>query len=69
MTTDFATNFRLITAGHSVGQIAEKTGLDHGSVSRYRDGKREPTLTRLKLIALAYEVSADSLIGIERKAA
>jgi transcriptional regulator with XRE-family HTH domain len=69
MTTDFASNFRLITAGHSVGEIAARTGIDHGSVSRYQQGKREPTLTRLKLIALAFDVSADSLLGIERTAA
>jgi transcriptional regulator with XRE-family HTH domain len=69
MTTDFATNFRHVTEGHSAAEIAKRTGIDEGSVSRYKAGHREPNLARLKLIALALDVSADTLLGIERKAA
>jgi transcriptional regulator with XRE-family HTH domain len=57
MNTTFHANFERITAGQNVTAIAELTGLDHGSISRYKNGKREPNLKRLTLIAEAFEVS------------
>lgn len=58
MSTTFHANFERITAGQNVTAIAERTGIDHGSISRYKNGKREPSLKRLTLIAQAFDVSA-----------
>ncbi|MFC8447564.1 helix-turn-helix domain-containing protein [Kitasatospora sp. NPDC057223] len=57
MSTTFQANFRRITAGQNITAITERTGLDPGSISRYRSGKRQPSLARLALIAEAYGIS------------
>jgi transcriptional regulator with XRE-family HTH domain len=57
MSTTFEANFRRITAGQTVTEIAAKTGLDQGSISRYREGKRKPGYERLQKIARVYDVS------------
>jgi transcriptional regulator with XRE-family HTH domain len=59
MRSIFTENFLRITAGQNVASIAEKTGLDHGSISRYLSDKREPGIRRLRHLAVVYGVSTD----------
>jgi transcriptional regulator with XRE-family HTH domain len=64
MTSEFHENFRRLTGSLGVIEISEQTGIDHGSISRYRSGSRQPTLDRLKIIAERLHLSADELLGV-----
>lgn len=64
-TTTFRTNLLQVAhaAGdHTVMAIADTTGLDHGSISRYLASRRLPRLERLQAIARAYRVPVDRLL-------
>lgn len=66
MTSTFPQNFRRIAGKRSVADLAETTGIDHGSISRYLSGERSPNAERLKKIAETLDVSADELLGVRR---
>lgn len=42
--------------------IAERVGVDEGSISRYMNRKRRPSLGRVSLIARAYGVDINDLL-------
>lgn len=58
---------RLVTAIHNRGikpsQLAQKTGIDRGSISCYITGRYEPKGDKLFLIAKALKVSPEWLSG------
>lgn len=69
MTSTFHKQFTEITDGAPVAKIVERTGIDQGSISRYLQGTRKPNIDRLVLIAKAYGVTTDHLLGVEQDAA
>lgn len=64
-------SIRLKTAMKSIGlnqkQLAEKIGVTPQSISYYCNGARLPDVDILRLLANCLDVSADYLLGIERK--
>lgn len=44
--------------------LSNMTGIATGTISGYRNGDKEPTITNLRKIAQALDVSADYLIGL-----
>lgn len=44
--------------------LSKMTGIATGTISGYRNGDKEPTITNLRKIAQALDVSADYLIGL-----
>lgn len=69
MSTTFRTNLLTVAADHgdtTITAIAETTGLDQGSISRYLhenpNRRRIPKLDRLQAIARAYDVTVDRLL-------
>lgn len=48
-------------------ELAEKTKLQQGYISRVERGKFEPTAPTIISLAVALEISADELLGIERR--
>ncbi|WP_419797604.1 MAG: helix-turn-helix domain-containing protein [Terasakiella sp.] len=47
-------------------QVSEETGISHNSIEKYENGKQEPNITRIKVLAELYDVSVNWLIGIEK---
>jgi len=45
-------------------QVTEKTGIKQENISRYENGKLEPNLETLGILAQLYNVSADWLLGV-----
>ncbi|SMM97865.1 Phage-related transcriptional regulator [uncultured Candidatus Thioglobus sp.] len=46
----------------SASELAKQTSIDSSSISRIESGKREPTLSQIKTLALALDVDIDDLI-------
>lgn len=51
-----------VTGRGAAAAIANRTGLDEGSISRYLSGKRRPGLDRAALMARAYQVELNELM-------
>lgn len=63
----FAENLKELRLEKGVGQVelAEKIGVSKGIISLWENGKREPTLSSLVALAKFFDVSIDTLVGIE----
>ena len=48
----------------TISQVANLIGINPRAYNYYEQGLREPSLLTFKLICLAYDVSADYLLGI-----
>ena len=66
MKSSFAENLKELRLEKGVGQVelAEKIGVSKGIISLWENGKREPTLSSLVALAKFFEVSIDSLVGL-----
>ncbi len=53
-----------IDAGYKQTQVEEKTGIKQQNISKYENGKLEPNLETLGILAQLYNVSADWLLGV-----
>ena len=64
----FARNLKEIRIERSVGQVelAKSIGVSQGIISLWENGKREPTLHYVILLAKYFEISIDELVGFER---
>ena len=51
--------------GISQEKLADELGVSHGIISFWENGKREPKLSNLVLIAEYFGVSIDYLAGLE----
>ena len=70
MTEKKAFNLRLVGLRVSKGLTQSDAGalcegMSGTQISHYESGRREPTLTNLRQIAIGLEVSADWLLGLE----
>lgn len=63
----FGMNLRELREERGIGQIslANALGVSKGIISLWENGKREPTLRYLIAIAKFFQVSIDSLAGLE----
>lgn len=61
----FGTNLKELRLEKGLGQVqlAEKLGVSKGVISLWENGKRDPTLHYLIIIADFFEISIDSLVG------
>ncbi len=66
MKNSFAENLKEMRLEKGVGQVelAEKIGVSKGIISLWENGKREPTLSSLVALAKFFEVSIDTLVGL-----
>lgn len=46
-------------------QLAKKIGTTGTTISRWENGSRVPNIESLKKLAMAFDVSADYLLGLE----
>ena len=46
--------------------LSELSGIATGTISGYRNGEKEPTITNLRKITQALNVSADYLLGLDK---
>ena len=51
-------------SGKSLRNIAEQTKISIGSLSRYQNGKSEPTVSQIIILAQFFNVTIDYLLGI-----
>ena len=67
MKNSFAENLKELRLEKGVGQVelAEKIGVSKGIISLWENGKREPTLSSLVALAKFFEISIDTLVGID----
>lgn len=63
----FSENLKELRLEKGIGQIelAEKIGVSKGIISLWENGKREPTLSSLIALAKFFDISLDSLVGID----
>lgn len=63
----FAHNLKELRLERGIGQIelANSIGVSKGIISLWENGKREPTLHYVMIIAKYFEVSIDELVGFE----
>jgi transcriptional regulator with XRE-family HTH domain len=63
----FSENLKELRLEKGIGQVelAEKIGVSKGIISLWENGKREPTLSSLIALAKFFDISLDSLVGIE----
>ena len=63
----FAENLKELRLEKGIGQVelAEKIGVSKGIISLWENGKREPTLSSLVALAKYFDVSIDTLVGID----
>lgn len=50
--------------GHTLTELAERTGVSLSTLSRLESGQRRPTLDLLLPLARIYEVTLDDLVGV-----
>lgn len=64
----FARNLKELRIERSVGQVelAKSIGVSKGIISLWENGKREPTLHYVILLAQYFDISIDELVGIDR---
>ena len=62
----FAHNLKELRLERGVGQVelAKSIGVSKGIISLWENGKREPTLHYVILIARYFEISIDELVGM-----
>lgn len=65
--TMFAQNLKELREAAGIGQVrlASEIGVSKGIISLWENGKREPTLSYLVLLAKYFNVSIDFLVGLE----
>lgn len=63
----FAHNLKELRLERGIGQVelANSIGVSKGIISLWENGKREPTLHYVMIIAKYFEVSIDELVGFE----
>lgn len=63
----FAQNLRDLRESVGIGQVrlANDIGVSKGIISLWENGKREPTLSYLVLLAKYFNVTIDYLVGLE----
>ena len=63
----FAQNLRDLRESAGIGQVrlANDIGVSKGIISLWENGKREPTLSYLVLLAKYFNVTIDYLVGLE----
>lgn len=63
----FAYNLKEFRLERGIGQVelAKSIGVSKGIISLWENGKREPTLHYVILLAHYFDVSVDTLIGYE----
>ncbi|MDE7373627.1 MAG: helix-turn-helix transcriptional regulator [Clostridia bacterium] len=61
----FAHNLKELRLERGVGQVelAKSLGVSKGIISLWENGKREPTLHYVILLARYFEISIDELVG------
>ena len=66
----FCSNLRRarIASGLSQKDLAEKIGVAKSTYSLYESGKREPGIEIIRRLTLALDISAETLLGIDRDA-
>ena len=53
-----------IKTGFTQLEVAKETGIDDSNISKYENGKLEPSIETLGILANFYEVSVDWLLGL-----
>lgn len=53
--------------GLSQADLADKTGLQPAAIAHFEAGRRSPSMKNLRVLSLALGVSADYLIGIDKR--
>ncbi len=53
-----------LDAGYYQGQVEKETGISQKTISLYENGKLEPDIEKLGILAQFYNVSVDWLLGI-----
>lgn len=63
----FAHNLKELRLERGIGQVelANSIGVSKGIISLWENGKREPTLHYVMIIAKYFEVSIDEIVGFE----
>ena len=64
----FKENFKELRTESGIGQVelAKKLGVSKGIISLWENGKREPSMSSLILIAKFFNISLDELLGIDK---
>lgn len=63
--TGFHDRLESLMSGESMALVAQRTGVNHESVRRYRNGAK-PSAEFIAAVARVYGVSADWLLGLRR---
>lgn len=53
-----------IDAGYTQNQVSEETGIAQNAISKYENGKLEPNLENLAILAQFYNTSINWLLGV-----
>ena len=63
----FSENLKELRLEKGVGQVelAKMIGVSKGIISLWENGKREPTLSSLIALARFFDVSLDTLVGMD----
>lgn len=64
----FAHNLKELRIERGIGQVelAGSIGVSKGIISLWENGKREPTLHYIILLASFFDISIDALVGFEK---
>ena len=64
---NFAHNLKELRLERGIGQVelAKSIGVSKGIISLWENGKREPTLHYVMIIAEYFEISIDELVGFK----
>lgn len=64
---NFAHNLKELRIERNIGQVelAKSIGVSKGIISLWENGKREPTLHYVMIIAEYFEISIDELVGFK----
>ena len=67
MKNNFAERLKELRKEKDIPQevLAKELGVGNGTISLWENGKREPKLSSLMLLARYFEVSIDYLVGLE----
>lgn len=63
----FAQNLKYLRISAGIGQVrlASEIGVSKGIISLWENGKREPTMSYLIVLAKYFNVTIDELVGVE----
>lgn len=53
-----------INAGYTQKQVEEETGISQSNIAKYENGKLEPDLEKLGVLAQFYNVNINWLLGV-----